>query len=512
MGRSNGVGDDRSKTDGADFLQLDIADAPSGGRTAWLARTLRDAILDERIRAGTALPPSRSLATDLGVSRGVVTEAYQRLIEEGHAVGHRRAGTIVTGIGRAPKPVDPARATSVLPARHFVARPGPSVFDDMRHAATRIDLSPGVPDLATFPRAAWLRAEKDVLDRTPASALGYADPHGAEPLRQAVGAWLARTRSIRADPRDVVIVAGVSQGLSLLAQVLHRRGEDAIAVEDPGSLGVRQLLGAWSMTTPPIPVDEAGLRVDRLAGSSARAVLLTPAHQFPTGVVLDGTRRAELIRWARRGGLVIEDDYDAEHRYDRPPVAALHAGDPDHVYYTGSVSKLIAPAVRLGWVIAPPSLRDDIVALKRDTDLGNAVLPQLTLASFLDSGGMERHLRVLRRRHRSRRDAMIGAIRSGIPAATVHGAAAGLHVTVTFDAARPEADLEIAAACLDEGVKVQPLTWHRQAPGPPGLVLGYAAVPVGAIADGVDVVARCVDRVLTSPARGRRRARSSRRR
>lgn len=527
MGRTKHSGVEGSTTpSGSDFLQLDLADAPSGGRTAWLARRLRDAVLDGRLPAGSTLPPSRTLAADLGVSRGVVTEAYQRLTEEGHAVGNRRGGTVVTSMGRPAPPAtglgtkggDTARdvlrdtgRNTASPAEHFVPDPAVTVFEDLRNAAARIDLSPGVPDLAAFPRAAWLRAEKDVLDRVSARDLGYADPHGAAPLRRAVAVWLARTRAITVAPRDVVIVAGVSQGLSLLAQALGRRGEDAVGVEDPGSLGVRQLLGSWGMATPPVPVDEAGVRVDRLDELGTRAVMVTPAHQFPTGVVLDGSRRADLVRWARRrGGLVIEDDYDAEHRYDRPPVAALHPSAPDHVYYAGSVSKLIAPAVRVGWVIAPSSIRDDIVALKRDTDLGNAVLPQLTLAAFLDDGGMERHLRVIRRRHRGRRDAMIRAIRHDLPDAIVHGAAAGLHVTVTFDDAPEGADLTIAAACLDRGVKVQPLAWHRQTPGPPGLVLGYASVPAGAIAEGVGVAARVARSVLTSRRRGRRPAPSSR--
>jgi GntR family transcriptional regulator/MocR family aminotransferase len=291
----------------------------------------------------------------------------------------------------------------------------------------------------------------------------------------------------------VVVVAGVTQALGLVAQVLRRRGITEIAVEDPGSLGVRQHLQSWNADTPPIEVDGGGLRVDALRDGGAPAVLLTPAHQFPTGVVLDGGRRGELMRWAGGGGLVIEDDYDAEHRYDRPPVPALRSM-LGQVFYTGSVSKLLAPALRVGWMLAPSTYREDLVAAKRNADLGNAVLPQLVLARLMESGELERHLRLLRGRHRRRRDAMIRAIRTRLPGVTVHGAAAGLHLTVTFDNDVPDAQL--AAGALARGVKVQPLSWHRQCPGPPGLVMGYAARPVTEIEDAVTALGEVLRQLL----------------
>jgi GntR family transcriptional regulator/MocR family aminotransferase len=200
-----------------------------------------------------------------------------------------------------------------------------------------------------------------------------------------------------ADPGQVIIVAGVAQALALLARTLGEAGLAAVAVEDPGSLGSRRQLQRWGLETPPVPVDDRGLRVADLRASGAPAVMLTPAHQFPTGVVLDGARRRELREWASDGGLVIEDDYDAEHRYDRPPVPALRSVLPQHVCYTGSVSKLLAPALRCGWLLVPTAYHDAIVAAKRDADLGNAVLPQLVLAELMESGDLERHLRLLTR-------------------------------------------------------------------------------------------------------------------
>ncbi len=267
-----------------------------------------------------------------------------------------------------------------------------------------------MPDLAAFPRTAWLRAERSVLKDLSASDLGYGDPRGAPELRRAVVNWLARNRGIRVDAGEVLVTSGTAQGLGLLAQVLGADGIRTMAVEDPGSLGTRQHLRNWRMETPPVAVDAEGVRVDELRATGARAVLLTPAHQFPTGVVLGGVRRRELMRWAGEGGLIDEDDYDAEHRYDRPPVPALRSVLAEHVCYAGSVSKLLAPALRVGWMLAPPKYRDALVDAKRFADLGNPVLPQLVLARLMESGGMERQLRLLRRRHRTRRDAMIAAI------------------------------------------------------------------------------------------------------
>jgi GntR family transcriptional regulator/MocR family aminotransferase len=227
------------------------------------------------------------------------------------------------------------------------------------------------------------------------------------------------------------------------------------------------------MRTTPIPVDSEGLRVDVLQESGARVVLATPAHQFPTGVVLGGERRRQLIQWAGEGGLIVEDDYDAEHRYDRPPVPALRAMLTDRVIYTGSVSKLLAPSLRIGWMLAPPQYKAALIRAKRLADLGNASLPQFVLAELMESGALERQLRYVRRRHRERRDAIVAAIEEHLPEATIHGAAAGLHLTITFDPSVD--DLTLARAALALGVKTQPLSWHAQTRQLPGLVLGYAA-------------------------------------
>ncbi|MGW7438193.1 MocR-like pyridoxine biosynthesis transcription factor PdxR [Streptomyces sp. NPDC054849] len=484
MSRSNEGAVKGSKTgseglSGSDFLQLDLGQAPPGGRTEWLAARLRAAIADGTLPVGSRLPASRVLAADLRVSRGLVTEAYQRLAETGQVSGRGRGGTVVVA---APPPVAAPAAPS--------ERGG--LVDALRAVPCRIDLSPGLPDLTAFPRTAWLQAERRVLAALTPADFGYGNPQGTPALREAVVGWLARNRGIRADPDEVVIVAGVAQALGLLAHVLREQGVHRVAVEDPGSLGTRQQLEYARLETVPVRVDEAGLDVSELRASGAGAVLLTPAHQFPTGVVLDGERRRDLLGWAAAGGLVIEDDYDAEHRYDRAPVPALRALLPEGVCYAGSVSKLLAPALRLGWLLVPPHLRDAVTAAKRYADLGNPVLAQLVLARLMESGELERHLRFVRRRHRRRRDVMLGAVADRLPGARVHGAAAGLHLTVTFDGAGFD-DAALATAALALGVKAHPLSWHRIRPGPPGLILGYAAGSASEIEEGVALLGTALD-------------------
>ena len=485
---------------GADFLQLSSAAAPVRGLTGWLADAIRAAIIDGRLQAGAALPATRLLAADLGVSRGVIVEAYQRLADEGLVSARPGAGTRVLGITRparqpcqeprltlAPRPEPTAERLEPAPTRPELAerlepaptrpelaeRPDPVLLPQRWRARAEIDLSPGVPDLSGFPRAAWLRAEKLVLEQANVADLGYGDPRGSQWLRKELAGWLARTRGLRADPDDIIIVTGVAQALALLARVLRDLGE--IAVEDPGSGGSRDELAYWGLHAVPVPVDEHGLQVDDLIRSDLRAVLLTPAHQFPTGVVLAPRRRRNLLDWAAAASaLIIEDDYDAEYRYDRAPVPALQASAPDLVAYAGSTSKTLAPGMRLGWLIPPARLHADLVEAKHASDLGSPALPQLVLARLIAGGELEQHIRLVRKRQRSRRDALLQALGEHLPAARVQGIAAGLHLLITFPGSI-DPDTDLAEAILRTGVLVHPLSWHRQRPGVPGIVVGYAA-------------------------------------
>ena len=410
--------------DGADFLQLSPAAAPARGLTGWLADAIRAAIIDGRLQAGAPLPATRLLAGDLGVSRGVIVEAYQRLADEGLVSARPGAGTRVLGVSR---PTPGRRPAELRPG--LAGQPGSALLPHRWRERAEIDLSPGVPDLSGFPRAAWLRAERQVLEQASVADLGYGGPRGSQWLRTELAGWLARTRGLRADPDDIIIVTGVAQALALLARVLRDLGE--IAVEDPGSRGARDELAYWGLRPVPVPVDEHGLRVDALGG--LRAVLLTPAHQFPTGVVLAPQRRRDLLDWAAGAdALIVEDDYDAEYRYDRAPVPALQASAPGLVAYAGSTSKTLAPGMRLGWLIPPSRLHADLVEAKHASDLGSPALPQLVLARLIASGELEQHIRLVRKRQRSRRDALLRALREYLPAARVQGIAAGLHLLITF--------------------------------------------------------------------------------
>jgi GntR family transcriptional regulator/MocR family aminotransferase len=469
---------------GADFLLLDATSAPARGLTDWLVNALRAAIDDGRLGPGSRLPASRALATDLGVSRGVVVEAYRRLTGEGLVGGRGGGGTTVLD-----------QPAARVPRSHRVptTRPAgpPRLPRPRRPVGEGVDLSPGVPDLSAFPRNLWLRNERAVLTETPPEELGYGDPRGHPRLRAALAPWLARTRGLRAGPDEIIVVSGVAQAMALLAHQLRRDGLDSIAVEDPGSRGAVEEFEYWGLQPVPIPVDDDGIRVSALADTDARAVFLTPAHQFPTGVVLAPQRRRELLGWAVDADLVIEDDYDAEYRYDRAPVPALHATAPDRIAYAGSTSKSLAPALRLGWLVPPRSRYDDLVAAKHASDLGSPTVPQLVLARLLEAGEYDRHIRLVRARHRARRDALLGSLVAALPGASVKGVAAGLHLLVTLPGATTD-DTAMAEELRDAGVLVHPLSWHRRRPGPPGLVIGYAAHPPDRLREAAATIGRVV--------------------
>jgi GntR family transcriptional regulator/MocR family aminotransferase len=451
---------------GADFLLLDPATAPVRGLTDWLVNALRGAIDDGRLGPGSRLPATRALAADLAVSRGVVVEAYRRLTDEGLVGGRSGGGTTVL--------TQPARVPRARPQPEPPPAGPPRLPRPRLPIGEGVDLSPGVPDLSAFPRSLWLRTERAVLTETPPEELGYGDPRGHPRLRNALAPWLARTRGLRAGPDEMLVVSGVAQAMALLAQQLRLEGIDSIAIEDPGSRGVVDEFAYWGLQPIPVPVDDDGIRVDALAATGARAAFLTPAHQFPTGVVLAPRRRRELLAWTVDADLVIEDDYDAEYRYDRAPVPALHATAPDRIAYAGSTSKSLAPALRLGWLVAPPHRYEDLVAAKHSSDLGSPTVPQLVLARLLESGEYDRHVRLVRARHRARRDALLHALSTELPAASVKGVAAGLHLLVTLPDESVD-DVALADELRAAGVLVHPLSWHRQRPGPPGLVVGYAA-------------------------------------
>jgi len=463
-------------------LLLDLAGAPRGQLGLELQRRLRDAIRSGSLRADAALPSTRALAADLGVSRSVVVLAYEQLGAEGYLVTRRGAAARVAAV-QPQVPIAPAR------------RPAPPAV-----AAATVDLRPGTADLASFPRAEWERAVRRSLATLPDAALGYGDSRGLPRLREALADYLGRVRGAIVDPDHLVVVNGLAQGLAVAARLFRQLGIDAVGVEDPGSFNTAAQLDANGIGTVGVPVDRDGVVAERLfpqAGSDARpaarplrALLITPAHQFPTGVVLGAARRRRLLAWAELvDGYVVEDDYDAEYRYDHQPVATLQGLAPGRVLLGGSTSKTLAPGLRLGWLAVPPSLAASAARHKRDIDLMTPVIEQAAFAELLASGGYERHIRRNRARYRRRRDRLLELLADHLPEATAGGAAAGMHLCVET----PSIDeVAVVAEAARRGLLISGIADYRRAPGPAGFVLAYAHLGPERLRRGVRILAAAV--------------------
>lgn len=451
---------------------------------AQLEDGLRDAARSGRLAAGTRLPATRALAADLGVSRRLVVEAYAQLLAEGYLTARGGAGTYVA---------EAASAASAPPVAS-------------QRDSLSFDFFPGYPDLASFPRKPWLRALRETLATAPPSSLGYPDARGALQLRVALAEHLRRVRGVVAHPERIVVCSGTAQALVLIARALDG---PHLAVEDPGLPPHRMILAAHGAQLSALPIDAQGAQVGALAQIAAHAgvldgVLVTPAHQCPLGVAMAPARRAALLEWAAAGErFVIEDDYDAEYRYDRAPLAALQGLAPDRVIYLGTVSKTLAPALRLGWLVLPPQLVEPVAEQRNLADHGAPTLEQLALARLIESGAYDRHLRQARRRYHSRRDALIEAVHRHLPGARVSGLAAGLHVVLRLPSEVDSEALMRAAAERSVGVYPLALTYMRAPRRGDGLVLGYANLSEGAIESGIRALAAAVGeaRDVREPAR-----------
>jgi GntR family transcriptional regulator/MocR family aminotransferase len=431
--------------------------------------SIRDAIRAGRLPRGSAMPPTRVLAADLGVSRGVVVEAYQQLTAEGYLAS--QAGGY-TRVAAGPPP-------------RAAAPPGPGA------PGPDIDLSYGRADVSSFPRGAWLRSIRTALTDAPNEVFGYLTGRGVPQLRIAMADYLNRVRGTVADPEHMVICTGYAQGMSLLMGVLAARGVKRLALEDPSSMDdALPAARAVGLDVVGIAVDGDGIRVDELRESGAGAVILTPAHQWPTGSVLSAGNRAAVIRWAtEHDAVIIEDDYDAEYRYDRTPVGALQGLAPDHVVYAGSASKTLAPGLRLGWLVLPGRLTEPMAEAKIAADRGSPALEQMALADFVTRGELDRHLRRMRPVYRRRRDALLQALEAHLPWLEPDGVSAGLHLVTWLP---PHVDeLAVVDAARGAGVDLDAVGPYRIThPGPGGLIFGYATVSERAIAEGVARLAR----------------------
>jgi GntR family transcriptional regulator/MocR family aminotransferase len=459
---------------------------PSRPRRSQLEGGLRAAIREGRLRPDMRLPSTRALAAELGVSRRLVVDAYEQLIAEGHLIARRGSGTRV-----APQPLGPRQ-------------PAPPQADDQRPQPGVIDLFAGAPEPALFPRRAWSRALRRAVETLADSRLAYGEFAGAEELRLALAEHLGRVRGAAVEPGQIVATSGYQQGLRIFCRLIRSRGGRRIAVEDPGYLVAAWTIESEGLDAVPVPIDERGVDVDAIVAGDIDAVVVTPAHSMPLGVALAPERRRELAAWARqRGALVLEDDYDAELRYDRGPTGCLQGLAPDVVVLAGSISKTLAPSMRLGWLCLPGGLVAEATALRASSDGGGNRFTEIAFAELLASGAFDRHVRACRQRYRSKRSLLLEAISARLPDARLGGIAGGLHAVLELPAQANET--EVIAAAGRAGVKVQGLgDYTLDHPRPPSLVIGYGPPSdrelrqaVAAIAEAVSCCRRSGGRAIS---------------
>ncbi|WP_072802751.1 MocR-like pyridoxine biosynthesis transcription factor PdxR [Rhodococcoides yunnanense] len=453
-----------SKVNSGFDLHVDLA--AGGSRKAALGAALRNAVRSGRLNPGTRLPSYRALAHDLGIARNTVAETYAELVSEGWLEARQGSGTRVAHRGGA----GAVASRSVVPPQ---MRP-------------RFDFRPGRPDASTFPRSAWLSAVRRAVDRAPSDAFGPGDPHGRIELRRALADYLARTRGVRTDARRIVVCSGFWQAATILAE---SGIAGPFALESHG-LPFHRTIFEKSGPTLAVPVDDNGCITQSLSELDARTVVLTPSHQFPTGVSLDPKRRIAAVEWAReRSGLVVEDDYDGEFRYDRLPVGAMQSLDPDCVLYVGSVSKSLSPGIRVGWMAVPERWLDPILAAKGVRESTVGVIDQLTLAEMITSGAYDRHVRAMRNKYRARRDVLAAAVRGRVPHIGTLGISAGLQAVLTL----PDgSERSVLRAAGDAGIALEGLSMfrHPAAVGPvrDGIVVGFAAPSDRSYSQAVDAL------------------------
>ena len=483
-GKVGAAGERPKCRSGGRFMPWQLSIAIDRNRDESLSRQIQQAIrrriAEGSLEPGVRLPSTRQLSSDLGVSRSVTVEAYEQLTAEGFLASTPGSGTRVTGSARGPGSASPLTASDA---------------GDDGGPVARWDLRPGQIDPGAFPRGEWSRCYRRAIDRAGPVELNYPHLNGLSALRSALACYLGRVRALRTDPGNIIVTSGFAQGLALLCEALPQLGLRRLAVEDPGHDAQRRFITAAGLRVVPVPVDDEGIDVAHLRSSGARAVLVTPAHQFPTGVPLSAARRQELVRWAEEvDGIVIEDDYDAEFWFEpteRP--GAVQALAPDRVVYAGTASKMLFPGLRLGWLVLPSRLLRLLCQVRARRDLGTDTLSQSAFAEMIDSGMLDRHLRRARQRYRDNRRALAQAVELYLPSARLIGVGAGLHAYLRL--APPLDESELVAAAARRSVLVQGAAryWFDPAGRPPGLVVNYAAVRPDGLAESIFALADAAD-------------------
>ncbi|MCP4898766.1 MAG: PLP-dependent aminotransferase family protein [bacterium] len=450
MNRSTSI-DNEWTTFGRD-LMVSLTEIPKGQWTTHLCRQIRDAIRGGALRPGVRLPSTRALAKDLRLSRGVVVNVYEQLTAEGY--------------------LKPSAGSATRVAHEFLLKTGSEPVC-IHRIGPFVEHNPGLPDPGQFPRTDWLRAYRTALKKLSDTDLCYGDPQGFEPLRTELSDYLGRVRGVIAKPEQLLVISGYAQGVAVVAQILLGCGIDAVAVEEPGSTGIRHQLVDWGVTTPPVAVDERGLSVLALRATGARAVLTTPAHHYPTGFVLAPDRRHQLLNWVHEGPhYIVEDDYDAEFRYDHAPISSLQPLAPERIITGSSVSKTLTPSLRLGWLVLPPQLIEQAVRVKISMDLGTPTPSQAAFTEFLRTGAFDRHLRRSRRHYRIRRERIAERLLQFLNPSVLTGTEAGLNICIRID--KHVDDQAISDELRSIGSCCRPLSHYYQHEPQRGLILDVA--------------------------------------
>ncbi|WP_328328701.1 PLP-dependent aminotransferase family protein [Kribbella sp. NBC_00382] len=527
------------KVGGGLDLHLELRLEPGRPTGRGLEQALREAIRSGRLATGTRLPGTRSLAGDLGVARGTVVQVYSQLVAEGWLVGNPGAGTQVAAVNTAAAATAAAAAAAATigagtaataatgtaatvtaatvtgtgatgTGATGTAATGPGVagiagIAGLAVGASRpgpvstgvLSLQAGRPDLSLFPRRMWAASTRRVLAEAGNESFDYPSPAGVPALRAAVAEYVARARGVHATVEDVVITAGFSHGLALLARMFRELGVDRVSMENPGLGRHRRLVQAAGLEVSPLAVDASGADPDDVQGQVA---VLTPAHQHPRGAVLAPERRMRFVEWAR-DGFVVEDDYDGEFRYDQQPVGAMQALAPDRVIFAGCASKSLAPGVRLGWLVVPPVLRKPLLNAIISTGSGVSSIEQLVMADLITRGDYDRHIRKVRLEYRRRRTELADRVAAVWPY-PLEGIAAGMHALLPLESAAEEWRLIDVAQY--GGLSVHGLHtmgyWHTEDDSQPAaLVLGYATPPPHAWRTALDRLAELLQ--ATNPER-----------
>jgi GntR family transcriptional regulator/MocR family aminotransferase len=488
-------------------MDLHITLGARRDRAAQIYRQLLDAILDGRLRTGDRLPATRDLAHQLAVSRTTVTVAYERLAAEGYLAGRAGSGTYVQGTARTPvrpQSTEGAAATGPAPRPLWPALP---LADTTVEPGVRYAFAIGLPDLGLFPFQTWRRLVTQELRLGALGTGDYGPPEGLGALRAAIARHYGVSRGLRATADDVVVTNGAQQAIDLVGRVLAGPGT-TVAVEEPGYPPARHAFAATGARVVGVPVDGEGLVVEALPPGT-RVVYVTPSHQFPLGVAMSPQRRAQLLAWAReQGAVVVEDDYDSEFRYSARPLQPLHSIDrSSSVVYIGTFSKTMFPGLRLGFLLAPPSLRTAVRTAKQLTDWHTDTVSQAALARFIDDGLLARHIRRCLRHYAARRALVLEwlAQQTGLAALP---SSAGLHVTALVASAGADDGLieDAVRRANAAGVTVRSVRpFYVDSPGVGGLMLGYGAIPTDRVRAGLAVLAQALDH-RSAPSAGASRA------